>query len=199
MKANMKNRRLRLHVLCEDVAQQKFVESLATRWGIDRKHLLTDTGIKSKTGDKHVLDRYAEAVRKWRSERHDANVALLVVIDGDNRGVALRREDLAKKLKDAGQDPITPADPVAILVPTRHIETWIGWLCGHRPVDEQTRYKVDRGPLPPAASEMARKIRNGDYTPRGAVKNWAPPAADEEEQVPSLSDARREIKDRLPL
>lgn len=45
--------------------------------------------------------------------------------------------------KDAKMAPIAVSDPVAIVVPTWHIETWIAWLCGHRPLDEQTRYKPD--------------------------------------------------------
>jgi hypothetical protein len=193
----MSSRRLRLHVLCEDEVHRQFIERLADRFGIGPRQRQINASPNSVAADAYVLQNYAEAVSLWRAERHDANVGLLVVIDGDTRGVARRRQDLAKKLKDAGMDPIALADPVAILVPTWHIETWIGWLSGHRPVDEQTRYKVDRGALPPAAHEMARKIKNGDYTPRGAVQKWTPSKPGEEEQVPSLSDARREIKARL--
>ncbi|UQA56242.1 hypothetical protein [Polyangium aurulentum] len=134
-----------------------------------------------------------KAVKRWRAERHDANVGLLVVIDGDEQGLARRRQELAKKLKDADMAPIAPSDPVAIVVPCWHIETWIAWLCGHRPVDERTRYKDDEA----AGREVARKIKGGEYSPRRAADAWTPPAPGEETHVPALTDARSELLRRL--
>ncbi|WP_437726414.1 hypothetical protein [Sorangium sp. So ce861] len=117
-------------------------------------------------------------------------MGLLVVVDGDEHGVARRRQQLAQKLKDSKLEPIAPSDPVAIVVPTWHIETWIAWLCGHRPVDEQTRYKEDDE----AGCVVGRKIERGEYSPQRAVDAWTPPAADEEAHAPSLTEARREVR-----
>ncbi|WP_437511379.1 hypothetical protein [Sorangium sp. So ce1099] len=136
-----------------------------------------------------MLERYADAVRQWRAESHDRNVGLLVVVDGDEHGVARRRQQLAQKLKESMQEPIAPSDPVAVIVPTWHIETWIAWLCGHRPIDEQTRYKGDDE----EGRAVARKIEHGEYSPQRAVDAWAPPASDEGAHVPSLTDARSAV------
>ena len=187
------SQRRRLRVLCEDRLTRVFVERLADRWGIGPKQRSIDVSPRSEgSGEKFVRDHFAEAVEKWRKLKAQ-NVVLLVVIDGDNHGVVRRRNELAKALRDAKKDPIDPSDPVAILVPTWHIETWIAWLSGHRPVSELQRYKNDE----PLGRDVARKIKDGAYTPKLAVDAWSPPAADEATHVPSLTDARAELSRRL--
>jgi hypothetical protein len=176
-------------VLCEDELTLRFVERLANRFDIGPKQRTTNASpVARGDASKYVLDHYADAVRRWRSDRHDANVGLLVVIDGDAHGLARRRQELADRLKAADLAPIAPSDPVAILVPTWHIETWIAWLCGHRPIDERTRYKTDD-----AGREAARRIESGEYSPKRAVAAWMPPAPDEQAHVPALTDARSEL------
>lgn len=138
----------------------------------------------------YVLARYPDAVKRWRSASHDENVGLLVVIDGDEQGLLKRRQQLTEALKRAGVAPVEPSDPVAVLTPTWHIETWIAWLCGHRPIDEQTRYKADD----PAGREVARKIERGEYSPRQAAERWAPPGHGEETHVPALAAGRIEVQ-----
>jgi hypothetical protein len=192
----MKSRRRRLHVLCEDDLHQRLVERLADRWSIgprQRKIHAAPSALGSASD--YVLAHYAGAVKGWRAESHDANVGLLVVIDGDERGVASRRQQLAQALRDAHMDPITPSDPVAVVVPTWHIETWIAWLCGHRPIDERTRYKHADA----IGGAVGRLIRDGEYTPQRAADAWTPPAPDEATHVPSLTDARGELHHRLDV
>ncbi|AUX40688.1 uncharacterized protein SOCE26_020890 [Sorangium cellulosum] len=183
-------KRHRLYVLCEDALHQRFVERLADRWGIGPRQRKIDASPKARgSAAQYVIERYTEAVRQWRVESHDPNVGLLVVIDGDEHGVARRRQQLAQRLKESKLEPIAPSDPVAIVVPTWHIETWIAWLCGHRPVDEQTRYKEDDA----AGYAVGRKITCGEYSPQRAVAAWTPPAHDEQTHVPALTEARREV------
>ena len=174
---------MRLYILCEDDLQKRFVECLAERWGIDRRHRVIDAAPKADNASQYVLDHYADAVRKWRRTSHDRHVYLLVVIDGDEHGVAVRKRQLEQVLRAANVDPPDPLRTVT-LVPTWHVETWIAWLCGHRPIDEATRYKRD---------EVFRKIEAGDYSPRRAVDAWIPAAEDEPAHVPALSEARREV------
>lgn len=186
----MKSRRLRLHVLCEDDLHQAFIERLADRWGVGpRQRRINASPRAAGSAAQYVLDHYAEAVREWRAESHDMNVGLLVMIDGDREGLGRRRQQLAQALKDAKLEPIDPSAKVAIVAPTWHIETWIAWLCGHRPIDEWTRYK----PEDEVGGEVGRKIRSGEYSPRRAALAWTPPAGDEETYVPALADARREV------
>jgi hypothetical protein len=192
----MKSQRRRLHVLCEDDLHQRFVERLADRWSIGPRQRRINAAPKARgSASQYVLAHYVAAVEGWRAESHDANVGLLVVVDGDERGVAARRQQLAQALRDAQMDPIGPSDPVAVMVPTWHVETWIAWLCGHRPIDERTRYKPDDV----AGGAVGRLIRSGDYSPQRAADAWTPPASDEATHVPSLADTRGELRRRLDV
>ena len=104
---------------------------------------------------------------------------------------ACRRQKLIAKLAEAGEPALDRGDPrFAIVIPCWHIETWIAWLCGHRPVDEQACYK----PEDPRGSEVGRKIKKGEYSARMAVKSWIPAHGDEAAQVPSLAAARDELR-----
>ncbi len=190
-----KSQRRRLHVLCEDPLTVDFVERLAERFSIGRRELKIESSPASRgSAVAYVLDHYEDAVRRWRAARHrDERVGFIVVIDGDNRGIVQRREDLARKLRDAKLEPIGPSDPVAILVPTWHVETWIAWLCGHRPLNEHTRYNGRDA----AGLDVHHKIERGKYTPKLAVDAWMRPAPDEGTHVPSLATARAELKQRL--
>lgn len=188
----MSSHRLRLLILCEDRLQRDFIERLADRWDVGPRQRTVDTAPEARgSGAKFVIDRYVDFVKKWRSLRHDGNVGAIVAIDGDERGVARRRQDFAAILKAAGEPALDVDDPrFAIVIPCWHIETWIAWLCGHRPVDERTRYKL----ADPEGAAVARKIEGGDYSARVAARAWTPPAADEAAHVPSLASARQELR-----
>lgn len=187
----MKSGRRRLHVLCEDSLHQRFVESLADKWGIGPRQRRIDASPAARgSASQYVLDHYTAAVKRWRAERHDENVGLLVLVDGDEQGLVQRRRQLDQKLREASMAAISASDPVAVFVPTWHIETWLAWLCGHRPVDELTRYKLDDA----AGREVARLIQQGQYSPRRAANAWWPAADDEDLHVPTLTHARQEAR-----
>ncbi len=188
----MASKRIRLHVLCEDDLHHRFVEEVARRAGFDRRLLTFYPAPRAKgSASKFVLDNFVAMVRQWRRESHDLNVKLLVVVDGDQYGVERRRRELATLVQAAGLSPIAfDGHGVAVVVPTWHIETWIAWLCGHRPVDEETRYKDDD----PAGRDVGRRIKSGEYSVKRAIAGWLPAAAGEGEAVPSLSRARGDLR-----
>lgn len=186
----MTSQRRRLFVLCEDALHRGFVERLADRWGIGpRQRTIRASPQARGSASDFVLKNLVEIAQMWRKERHDDNVFLLIVIDGDEHGVELRRRQLTQILADA-KLAIDAVDPrAAILVPSWHMETWIAWLCGHRPIDETTRYK-EHGD----GGEVARRIKKGEYSTRLAAAAWLPPADDEAQHVPALTRARRDLR-----
>ena len=69
-------------------------------------------------------------------QRHkaNANTLLIVVVDADDYTVEQRRNELHQNNQMSG------ADPVVILIPKRHIETWIRAALGQM-VNENDNYK----------------------------------------------------------
>lgn len=70
-----------------------------------------------------MRQRFARTLQTLRSRHGQGrNVVLLVMIDGDKKGVQERKEQLYSDL--ARQ----PGEPIAILVPNRNIESWFAFL-----------------------------------------------------------------------
>ena len=67
----------------------------------------------------------------------------MVLVDADMRTVAQRENELEAALADAGEHRRQRDEAIALLIPKRHIETWILCLVGER-VDEATNYRSRR-------------------------------------------------------
>lgn len=139
------------------------------------------------SGAQWVVARYAKEMRKIRSTRPNENVALVVLVDGNSVGMAVRMRELADRLRADSQAPLSDGDRVAVLVPTWSIETWLYWLCLRPPLNESTAYKKDRGYLD--AEER------GEVSPKGAAAAWSPPHPDEATRLPALVAGRAQIDD----
>ena len=119
-----------------------------------------------------VTQQYPGVLRLARSKRSQEGLGFLVIIDGDNVGVDKRREQLRAAAGQSSSD-----EPrVAVLVPTRNIETWVRWLTGYD-VNELQDY-------PLSDEEFANRLP-------GAVEAWGMPRDRESLDVPSLSRARQ--------
>lgn len=163
----------RVVVLCEDAAQRDFAHALCRRLELRIVHTLAAPSGHG-AASAWVLRNYAAQVKKLRAKAHQTNLGLLVVIDGDNQGSAQRLSALNALAPRAGSEPI------AILVPTWSIETWLLWLCG-QDVNELATYKE---------SSLFRTV---DPTPRRAMAGWEPARSSEATQLPSLAAARLEL------
>lgn len=126
-----------------------------------------------------VLERYPDEVKAVRQRRRE-NVALLVVVDGDNQGVAARKAQLDKALTDNGMDPRGADERIALCVPTWSIESWLLELNGVAGVDEGTDKKRD----------WDQAERQGAGTISAAVKK----KLEGKYSLPSCTDAQEELK-----
>jgi len=73
-----------------------------------------------------------------------------VVIDADTKSTRQRAKQLSDALRAAGMEERHDDEPIVVLIPKRHVETWIRALLGHA-VDEATDYT--RAPYsPPSAT-----------------------------------------------
>ena len=180
----------RVRAWCEDREQEAFIRSLLERRGISRRRIYFQIAPGSAahpdspkrgmgSGSDWIIKRYVDVRTQMRQTKHQAKLGFLLMIDGDNVGLAGR----TKQLQAAAGDR-EPDEGLAILVPTWSIETWVRWLSGSD-ADENTSYK--RQP----SREAFRQ------TLPSAVAQWNSPRAGEQERVPSLSAARAELL-RLP-
>ncbi len=74
----------------------------------------------------------------------------MVLTDADTKTVDERERELQTALSRASEAPRQPSEAIMLLIPKRHIETWIYCLLGER-VDESNDY-TNRG-------EVQKKIR----------------------------------------
>jgi hypothetical protein len=77
-----------------------------------------------------VLHDFPAQVHACRQRHKRAKTLLIVVVDADEFAVDERRLQLNAHLKLAGLAELTADDPVALLIPRRHVETWIRSLLG---------------------------------------------------------------------
>ena len=122
----------RISILCEDKQHAAFIRRFLRKrnWSV---HTLPLPGKGS--AEKFVRDKYPkylDAVRK-------RNGKLAVVIDGNTVGALERMNQLDEACDKENIGRRKPADPAAVFIPTRNIETWLAYLDG-KPVDETQSY-----------------------------------------------------------
>lgn len=127
-------------IVAEDLRQGTFVRRYLKRADNSRK-LRVEISPKGKgAGERFVRESYATELTYYRSRAHHRRAALVIAIDADTETVAERGRQLEEALKKAGEDARRSSESIALLIPKRHIETWIVCLTGQT-VDETTDYK----------------------------------------------------------
>lgn len=171
----------RVDILCEDRRSERFLVRLCERFGIKVLYVYIAPAGKGTASD-WILKQYASLVRRRRSKNHQRFLGLLVHVDGDNLGLAVRKEQFATQLREEQLDPRSDSESVALLVPTWSIETWLASLNGADGVTETQSLKA----LPPYA-ELWRDGDSEAATILTAAQRW--PGS---EPLPSLVDSKSE-------
>ena len=130
-------------ILAEDPEQQNLVRRYLERCGHKAPFRLVALPPKASggSGEKYVRDQYPTQVRACRSSLGRKAAALLIVIvDADAETTARRATQLAVALRDTGQERRTDDEPIVVLIPKRHVETWIRALLDDV-VNEHNDYK----------------------------------------------------------
>ncbi|MGH9481924.1 MAG: hypothetical protein ACRD1L_07495 [Terriglobales bacterium] len=116
-------------VLVEDQEQQnlirRFLEARGQGWA---RYAPLPNGQGS--GEQYVRQQFPRELENLRARMPRAQTILIVMTDADRLTTAQRRSQLAGAL---------PGEPVVILIPKRHVETWLGALNGHA-VNEDDDY-----------------------------------------------------------
>ncbi len=130
----MSQRRATCIILCEDRRQSNFVRHCLKKKGWNNRE------IKEKicppalgSAEQFVRDQFPNELQDFRTRSAKAKTILITVVDGDVKGFGDRCEDLAVPFRNDDE-------AVAILIPTRNIDTWLYYLKGNR-VNEEDDYK----------------------------------------------------------
>ena len=129
-------------ILVEDVMQQNLVRRYLERCGHTPPFRLVALPARGPggSGEKYVRDQYPLQVQACRSSLGRRATALLVVIvDADMETTQRRATQLGNALQGAGMHARGKDEPIVVLIPKRHVETWIRALLGNQ-VDEVTDY-----------------------------------------------------------
>ncbi|MDD2260873.1 MAG: hypothetical protein PHW20_01270 [Clostridia bacterium] len=134
----MSKRKATLAIICEDTQQECFARKFLYRMGWNNRQLRVVKNPSGRgSGEQWVREKYAQELANYR--RSHVNYAFMAIVDGDNHGVRGRIKQFDNKCIELEFPVRDPKDQVAIIVPTRNIETWISYLEGKQ-VDETSSY-----------------------------------------------------------
>lgn len=148
-------------VLVEDREQEVLVRRfLQLWWGaryVPGKIRVEPLPAGRGAGEQHVRKNYPKQVQACRSRIGKRTSCLLIVmIDADSVTVDERGRQLSDELRTAGLAARGEADTIALLIPKRHVETWIRALLGSA-VSEIGDYKRP-APSPEEIKAAARSL-----------------------------------------
>ena len=178
----------RLTILCEDRLTERFLRRLCERYHHQVQEVVVSP---SGNGDASawVKKQYAEQVKKRRSKNYQKQLGLLVCVDGDEVGCSARQQEMNQALQAANIERRTPEEPIAVLVPTWSIETWLAALCGKSDIVEDHSYK-DEAAYRSQARDLFGDGAKDSATCRSAAEAWKATTA----LLPSLAEAYAEAK-----
>jgi hypothetical protein len=184
---------VRAVVLCEDQRHRAFALRLLERLGVTPiSVVVAPKGAGS--AEQWVREQYPKEAKAHRSRAGaQPNLILVVMTDGDRFGVAARKASLDDRLGKDEQPRRGPTERIACLIPTWSIETWLAWLCQAENelagFSEATSFKND--------GTFERLWAKKAISARLAIEGWAQLRHDEAARIPSLEDARTELR-RVP-
>jgi len=181
------SRSVQLVLLCEDRQHEAFSRRFLEKAGWSTRRLRVEIAPPgSGSAVQFVRKRYPIELSAYRSNRHRVAEAVVVVLDGDSRGVNSRLDELAKACESKGVEPRRQDERVAVFVPTWNIETWLAYLSGSA-VDE-SRSDYPRLNRPRECLEHVSQLH--EMCRQGTLRQPAPP---------SLEAACEEYRSRLRL
>ena len=167
----MPRRRVQFVLLCEDQQHEAFARRFLHKTRIVTNHhqLRVERGPCGRgAAEKFVQETYVTELAACRWP-HVAS-SLLVLTDGDAVGVEERLRRLDEACKRRGVAVRSPADSVAVFVPTWNIETWMAYLDGETVDEDRKDY-----PRLPRPRECRRHVGVlTDMCRQGSLRQPAP-------------------------
>ena len=193
--------KVRWILLCEDRAQEQFFRRVGEGLGL-RGKIRVVVAPEAENASAWILAQYPKWASRLIRERGQPNLALLVVIDGDQLGHAERRRQLRSRLEHAALSIEPIARKVVFEIPTWNIETWLGFLGAEATVAESIDYK--RGPRAdwlPAEPKLGRPSKEWHLLMKKAADRFVellrepdPRAAGIPQELPALIEGLVALK-----
>jgi len=128
-------------LLCEDELHERLTKAYFKKCGLPYQSPQLKTLVASRQqrggNDSWVLNEFPRQLHACRQRQKKAKTLLIVLIDADHYSVEDRRRQLTGRLTAAGFEPYGEKEPLVLLIPKRHIETWIRALLGEQVTEEQ--------------------------------------------------------------
>jgi hypothetical protein len=134
-----KKKGVRITVLVEDEALERFACNVLAMFGVDRRKTYVDPYPVGRNAKQWVAQQYPGKVQLFRRKAGE-QVALLVGTDADEQTVQQRGNALAAALDQARLPRRADDERIALWIPKWHVETWILALLG-QDVNENENYR----------------------------------------------------------
>ncbi len=128
-------------LLCEDVTHEQLAKAYLKKCRYENLGRLVRPRVASR--EQHggnvgwVLNEFPKELHACRQRQKKSNTLLIVLVDADTFTVADRRRQLLERLKAAGYEGFGEKEPAVLLIPKRHVETWICALLGDSVSEEE--------------------------------------------------------------
>jgi hypothetical protein len=154
------------YVLGEDSAHRSFIRAWLRANNVHHRNIISIDPPANKTGGiSFVLTSCKKTVDDARHrDRTKGKTRVIVAIDADNGTVEERLSEIKRVIDAAGEDD--HQNFVCVLVPKRHIETWVHVLGPtNPPVNEQDDYKVKTIDEVRAAARCLARLQSAPSAP----------------------------------
>ena len=158
------SRNVQIVLLCEDAQHESFGRRFLEKAGWTIRHIRVERAPKGRgAAEQFVRKRFPDELKAYRRRKHRVSVALIVMVDGDNRGVDQRVDELDTACRERNIACRNSGEHVLVFVPTWQIETWLAYLGGETVNEDKDDYP--RLPRPrecqPHVDSLAAMCRNG--------------------------------------
>ena len=135
----MSKSRIQIVLLCEDKQQLVFARHFLEKMGFDKRKIIPLIPSVAQSGEQFVRESYLSEVKKYRQKCNHLAIALIVMTDADNLSVKQRLNQLSSILQENNLPDRQKEEVIAIFIPKRNIETWIGYLKGEKVNEEDKK------------------------------------------------------------
>ena len=169
------SRNVQLVLVCEDSQQETFARRFLNKAGWPTRRMRVEKAPTGQgSGEQFVRESFPTELAAYRAKAHQVGQALVVFIDGDDKGMAARLAQLDDICTSEGIDPRKVGERVGIFVPTWRIETWFAYLDGTEADETKNNYpRLDR------PRECQRHVNAlCEMCQQGNLRQPAPPSLD---------------------